>query len=79
MLQGGIPELGDGRVVAIAWLMDLSSIKFQSKERIIQLPSVAGNDFLNPIEAHFGELKAGERNVLYALIYQCKYGFLRYF
>jgi len=45
----------------------------------VRLPAVAENDFLQPIEANFGGLNAGEQKVLDTLIYQCIYGFLWWF
>ena len=40
----------------------------RQRKIIIQLPSVATNDFLVPIEVDFGRLKAGRRNALFTLI-----------
>jgi hypothetical protein len=44
-----------------------------------RLPAVAEIDFLHPIEADFGRLKADGLKVLNTLIYQCIYGFSRWF
>jgi len=40
-----------------------------------QLPPVARNDFLHPIEADFGELKADWRNSHFTFVFQCYLGF----
>lgn len=40
-----------------------------------QLPPVARNDFLHPIEADFGELKADWRNSHFNFVFQCYLGF----
>jgi len=40
-----------------------------------QLPSVAKNNFFDPIKADFGELNAGGLYALNTLIYQCIYWF----